>query len=74
MKVNENTRLEGLRGTWYCIDERMASGTMFYLFESEQHGDEVPAVLTDDKLNVIDTVCYSGIYQALLDNILVPYN
>lgn len=65
----ENVKLQGMRGTWYVIDShRTESGTMFYLWENEQCGEDVPAVLTDNNLRVLDTDCYSGIYVALQDN------
>ena len=64
----EKVKLQGLRGTWYLIDEYRGTGVTFYLWESEQYGEDVPSVLTDDNLAVFDTCCFSGIYVALQDN------
>ena len=65
----EHVKLQGLNGTWYFINAYHSSiEGSFYLWESEQHGEDVPAVLTDDKMRVLDTCCYSGIYSALQDN------
>ena len=67
----ENVRLQGFRGTWYVIGKYQGTGTLYLLWESEQHGDERPAILTDQNLRVIDSCCYSGIYVALQDNGLI---
>jgi len=63
----ENVKLKGLTGTWYLIDEYHDTCT-YYLFESEQHGEDWPAVLTDGNLTVIDDQCLEGLDQALIDN------
>ena len=68
----ENMKLDGMKGTWCFINAYHSSiNGSFYLWESEQYGEDVPAVLTDDKMRVLDTECYSGIYVALKDNGLV---
>ena len=68
MEENENVRLQGLKGTWYIIDNYRDT---FYLWESEQYGEDWPHVLTDDKLTVLDSNCYEGLDQALIDNNLI---
>ena len=68
---NENVRFDGMKGSWCVIDEYHSIEGSFYLWENEQHGEDVPAVLTDDKLHVLDNECCSGIYTALQDNGLV---
>ena len=70
----ENVKLDGLRGTWYMIDSYTdADGTQYHLWESEQMGDERSAVLTDERLMVIDYSCDSGISVALQDNGIIEY-
>ena len=65
---SKNAKLEGLKGSWYVIDEYCSAGVTFYLWECEQHGEDVPAVLTDENLTVLDDCCFSGIQVALRDN------
>lgn len=67
----ENMKLDGMKGIWCVIDEWHSIDGSFYLWESEQHGEDCPAVLTDQNLRVLDTECYSGIYVALQDNGLI---
>jgi hypothetical protein len=69
----ENVRLNGLNGTWYMIDSYADADGTYYLWESEQFGDEAFAVLTDEHLLVIDYLCESGILTALQDNGIVEY-
>ena len=63
----ENVKLQGLTGSWYVIDEYHDT---YYLWESEQYGEDWAHVLTDDKRNVIDSECWEGLDQALIDNCL----
>ena len=70
----EKVRIDGLKGTWYMIDEyHDGHGDAYYLWESEQFGDECNAVLTDERLMVIDYSCDSGISVALQDNGIIEY-
>jgi hypothetical protein len=64
----ENVRLDGLSGTWYMIDSYTGADGTYYLWESEQYGEDCGAVLTDEHLMVIDYSCESGIVTALFDN------
>ena len=63
-----HVRLRGLKGTWYTIDSHCTSYGTYYLWKSEQHGDEYGAVLTDEYLTVIDYCCDSDILTALYEN------
>ena len=72
IKTN-NVKLDGMKGTWYFICAYHTVEGSFYLWESEQHGEDCPAVLTDDKMRVLDTCCYSGIYVALLEHGLISF-
>jgi hypothetical protein len=69
----ENVRLNGLNGTWYMIDSYADADGTYYLWESEQYGDECNAVLTDEHWMVIDYSCDSGIVTALQDNGIIEY-
>jgi hypothetical protein len=69
----ENVRIDGLRGTWYMFDSYTGADGTYYLWESEQYGDDVPAVLTDEHLMVIDYDCESGIVTALQDHGMLEY-
>ena len=64
----EDVRLSGVTGTWYMIDNYCTPYGTYYLWESEQYGDEYGAVLTDEYLTVIDYCCESDIITALFEN------
>ena len=65
----EHVRLSGLDGYWYLFERYTDEhGDEYYLWESEQCGDDYGAVLTDERLNVIDYDCESDIRIALVDN------
>lgn len=38
----------GYRGTYYIIDERNLDGKKYFLLESEQHGEDAPALLVNE--------------------------
>ena len=67
----EHVRLYGLNGTWCMIASHFTMDGVYYLWESEQRGDERPAVLTNERLMVIDSECESGIRTALRDHGIV---
>lgn len=39
---------EGYQGTWYVIDEGYHEGEKVYLLESEDYGDEEPAIIVTE--------------------------
>lgn len=62
-------RLSGLKGTWYLIDEyHDGHGNTYYLWDSEERGEYIGDVLTDETLTVIDYCCESGMRTALFEN------
>ena len=52
MKRDE-IKIEGMKGTWYVIDEKLWNDEIVYLLESEQHGDEAPCIIANENLKVI---------------------
>lgn len=56
----ENVILEGMPGTWYKIDSTILNGKEYFLFESENWGDEIPCIITDNELNIILMNTYNG--------------
>lgn len=40
--------VEGYRGTYYAIDELFTNVGKYFLLESEQHGEDVPALIVDE--------------------------
>ena len=69
----ESVRIDGLNGTWYMIDSYTGADGTYYLWESEQYGEDCNAVLTDEHLMVIDYSCESGIVAALQDQGMLEY-
>jgi hypothetical protein len=69
----EDVRIDGLKGTWYMIDSYVGADCTYYLWESEQYGEDRGAVLTDEQLMVIDYSCDSGIRVALQDHGIIEY-
>ena len=67
----EKVRIDGLKGTWYMFDSYTGADGTYYLWESEQRGEDYGAVLTDEHLMVIDYDCESDIRIALKDNGLI---
>ena len=61
-------KLDGMKGTWYMIDSYTSVRGTYYLWESEQLGEDCPAVMTDEKLRIFDDCCCSGIYEAVQEN------
>lgn len=65
----EGVRLSGLKGTWYLFESYTDEhGNEYYLWESEQCGEDYGAVLTDEHLTIIDYDCESDILTALLES------
>lgn len=56
-----NIKLEGISGTWYEIDRRVVYGKTVILLESEQHGEDIPAIAIDENYKVLFLDIYDGI-------------
>ena len=62
-KLTPNTAtitIERYLGTWYVIDNTIHNGERVFLLESEQHGDDVPALIADANCNVILDDVFNG--------------
>ena len=53
MRKTENVTLEGHTGTWYKVSDTVHNGRKYYLWESEQYGEDANHIITDSKLNVM---------------------
>ena len=49
----ENIGIKGHTGTWYVIGTQIILGEKYFLLESEQHGDEAPCIIIDERYNLI---------------------
>ena len=47
-----NIKLEGLKGTYYIISENYYLGKKYYLLESEQYGEDIGHIVTDNNFKV----------------------
>lgn len=65
MKINRenkgNLKIEGHKGTWYVIDERLYTprGAM-YLLESEVYGDYAPCLIVNANGKILMDNVYNG--------------
>lgn len=56
----ENIKLNNINGTWYVIDESWVNSIKVYLLESEQYGDEIPCIVVDENMNILQRNAYNG--------------
>lgn len=56
-----NIKLEGISGTWYEIDRGFVYGKTVILLESEQHGEDVPAIAVDENHKILFKDIHNGI-------------
>ena len=54
---------EGYQGTWYVIDEGYHEGDKVYLLESEDYGDEEPAIIVTSTLRVLLDGVWNGLEE-----------
>lgn len=54
---------EGYQGTWYVIDEGYHEGEKVYLLESEDYGDEEPAIIVTSTLRVLLDGVWNGLEE-----------
>jgi len=59
-KQTEGIKIEGHRGTWYIIGTKEHNGRTLFLLESENYGDEAPALIVDSNYNVIMDEVWNG--------------
>ena len=65
--IKDGVKFEGVTGTWGQVDKEKYNGKVYYLFENEQEGDEIPYIITDAKMNIVVLNSYNGIECELND-------
>jgi len=48
-----NITVKGHKGTWYIIGDKVVGHKLYLLLESEQHGEDAPALIVDKDYNLI---------------------
>lgn len=56
-------RIDGLKGSWYVIDETEWNGETVYLLENEQSGDDVACIIVNEKLKLIAVDVWNGLSE-----------
>ena len=64
----EGITLRDYGGTWYIIDAGFYNGKRVFLLESEEDGDDVPAVIVDKDGRVVMNGVWNGLDE-LLNNL-----
>ena len=59
-KSSENIKIKGYKGTWYVIDMSYYWGNKVFLLESEQYGDEAPAIIVSESGKVVLADVWNG--------------
>lgn len=57
--------LKNVTGTWYEIDRREVFGKIVILLESEQYGEDVPAIAVDENCNILFLDIWNGIDEVV---------
>jgi len=56
----EGITVKGHTGTWYVIDAIMSEQKLYFLLESEQHGEDANGLIIDSNNNLILEDVYNG--------------
>jgi len=60
MEKRDGIKIEGMKGSWYVIDESTWNDEVIYLLESEQHGDETACIIVNENLKLIAVDVWDG--------------